>query len=970
MKLISYLFSLNCLIAFSSFSPFSFSADKLSLNGVFGSHMVMQRNTPITFSGKAPANSEIALVLIQQTTGSAPNTNANQQLYTTNTNKEGNWSLKINPHQAGGPFLVTIDASSSNSNQQADQFSTIKLEDVYFGDVWLASGQSNMEWKLKGDVDNWREEVADSDYPMIRYFEVPNRYAATEQTSIEPTTWQVASSTTTPRFSAVAWFFAKHALQHTNVPIGIIDSTWGGTPAEAWTPLPVLLNEPGYQQQAKAFLDEPERWQSIFDDTRKDEEAQSQVLNSVDNKIVNELSSLNVDDSQWQTSSLPLKEASSDILWAKRDFLLSEAQLKKLNNATKSSPTDQNNALALRIGNYSRHTNVFVNSEPVEQAEGALSREPLIVPISLLKAGRNVILIRTANGWSNRVNIGSSNKLQLFDNSDPNLIIDLQHNWKVNNTLEGKLPMPKKYWQSSGTLYNAMIKPIEHYPLKGVIWYQGESNTNRANEYQSLFMSMIQSWRGAWQQPTLPFIFAQLASMNAQQNEPMQSNWATLREAQRLSLALPNTAMAVLIDAGEADDIHPKNKQIVGKRLWLGAKAIAYNQDVVYSGPLGTGFSVNGQNLTLNFEHSYNGLIKKGGLMKKGDKIIGFELAGADNIFFNADAEISKQNGADVVVVHAQQVANPLSIRYAWADNSPANLYNTEGLPAVPFQLGKIAEPITPKLTKVLIVDGQNNHDVWPQTTSMMKQQLENTGQFSVDIYRTQFTFKGADLLINFGLQDGKTYSDGEPKTDPSFNPNFNQYDVVISNFGWRTAPWPQSTKAAFEQYVHSGGGFVSVHAANNAFPNWPAYNEMIGLGGWGDRDQSNGPYVYFDEGCQQTSDNSQGKAGGHAPAHEFEITNCAPHHPIMQGLPRSWMHTKDELYNKLRGPALNMTTVATAYDNPENGGTGRYEPVVMAIEYGQGRVFHTTLGHSPSVFDSVEFQTLLRNGVRWAAGR
>lgn len=270
---------------------------------------------------------------------------------------------------------------------------------------------------------------------------------------------------------------------------------------------------------------------------------------------------------------------------------------------------------------------------------------------------------------------------------------------------------------------------------------------------------------------------------------------------------------------------------------------------------------------------------------------------------------------------------------------------------------------------KVLIIDGQNNHKVWPKSTHLMKRALEQSGRFEVDVYRTLLTWKGGELLKEFPLNDGKVYQDlPQPKTDPEFNPNFSKYDVVISNFGWKAASWPNATKLAFEKYVASGGGFVTVHAANNSFPNWKAYNEMIGLGGWGNRDESDGPYIYFDNAGKKIIDKQKGKAGGHGKRHEFEVVTRAKLHPIMHNMPTVWLQNEDELYNRLRGPAKNMTVLATAFDDKKFNGFGRHEPVLMAITYKKGRIFHTTLGHAEPAFNNANFVLSLLNGTEWAA--
>jgi type 1 glutamine amidotransferase len=270
---------------------------------------------------------------------------------------------------------------------------------------------------------------------------------------------------------------------------------------------------------------------------------------------------------------------------------------------------------------------------------------------------------------------------------------------------------------------------------------------------------------------------------------------------------------------------------------------------------------------------------------------------------------------------------------------------------------------------KVLIIDGQNNHLVWPKSTIMMKQYLEETGLFSVDIDRTYYTwraFREEEYLSLAGV--GPTVDLEDPKTDPDFLPKFKKYDVVISNFGNNAADWPEETQKALEEYLEDGGGFVSVHAADNSFPKWLEYNKMIGLGGWKGRNEKNGPYVYYTNEGELVRDHSTGGAGKHGPKHLFPITVRVPDHPITKGMPKVWLTAKDECYAMLRGPAENMTILATGKDQTDEAPTDRHEPILMVIGYGKGRVFHTTLGHDDYSIEGVGFIVSLTRGVEWAA--
>jgi uncharacterized protein len=244
---------------------------------------------------------------------------------------------------------------------------------------------------------------------------------------------------------------------------------------------------------------------------------------------------------------------------------------------------------------------------------------------------------------------------------------------------------------------------------------------------------------------------------------------------------------------------------------------------------------------------------------------------------------------------------------------------------------------------QALIVDGQNNHAVWPKTTQMMKKYLEETGLFAVEVATT-----------------------APQGTDPDFRPEFSQYDVVVSNYNG--ADWPKETQDAFVDYLKNGGGLVIVHAANNAFGNWEEYNRIIGLGGWGGRDENSGPYVYLSENGQVVRDKSQGRGGNHGPQHAFSVVVRDTDHPVTKGMPREWMHAKDELYDKLRGPAANMQILATAYADPAQGGTGRHEPMIFTVSYGKGRVFHTPMGHAEYSMECTGFIATLQRGTEWAA--
>lgn len=271
------------------------------------------------------------------------------------------------------------------------------------------------------------------------------------------------------------------------------------------------------------------------------------------------------------------------------------------------------------------------------------------------------------------------------------------------------------------------------------------------------------------------------------------------------------------------------------------------------------------------------------------------------------------------------------------------------------------------KVLKALIVDGQNNHDHWPKITVMMKRYLEETGKFKVDIQRSKYTWQGKEMLEKYPLPElGVTEALPKPKTDSSFRPKFKKYDVVIVNFGWNAAPWTAETQKDFEIYMANGGGLVVIHAANNSFPEWQAYNQMIGIGGWGNRNEKSGPYIYYDQEDHLTRDTTPGPAGSHGAQFEFKITH-REEHPITAGMPKTWLHAKDELYDRLRGPGENMKILGTAFSPKTNRGNDRNEPMLMVLNYGKGRIFHSTMGHADYSVQCVGFISTLQRGTEWA---
>ncbi|NCP63219.1 MAG: sialate O-acetylesterase [Paraglaciecola sp.] len=623
----------------------------LGLANIFSDHMVVQRNKPIVIWGTAIANSQVYVTMASH--------NGATETLATAANDQGAWQITLNARPAGGPYQLKVQAQGANNLHDI-----ILVNDILVGDVWLASGQSNMEWQLGGDTTNWQQEVAASDLPAIRFFKLDKRYSASPQTDIPGRQWHVAGPKTSAQFSAVAWHFAKRYHLQTGIPVAIIDSTWGGTPAEAWTSTEALLSIEGYQTAAKDMQDNAVKWQQKFVENSQLEQQKWQLIGSEQAYQDGKILRADFDDGHWPLVILPnaANHALSDIVWARKHLYLDALPV----------------TASLDIGELNQIGQVFVNGTRVYNESWQDSTQLVSFDAGLLRKGDNIIVIRALNSWDNKVLIGQEKRF--FVQTDEKRH-DLSGLWRVSNQVEAPIPKVSMYNWQPGVLFNGMINPLTAFPIQGVIWYQGENNVGAAALYADLFKGLISDWRKQWQTPNLPFLFVQLASYMQPKSQPTQSAWAELREAQASALTLPNTAMVVALDVGDAEDIHPRDKASVGQRLWLAAQHLVLQQNTPYSGPVLDSYSTEltskGAQMRLSFSHVYQGL------KVKGESLLGFAMAGQDGKFFNAEASII----GNEVVVSSASVAQPKALRYGWADNSPANLYNSADLPAAPFRI-------------------------------------------------------------------------------------------------------------------------------------------------------------------------------------------------------------------------------------------------------------------------------------------
>jgi len=631
---------------------------EIKLPAIIGNNMVIQQESKARIWGWAEQGEIVTVTMAGQ---SAMDT----------TNAKGQWEVQIGPFTAGGPHEMAISGKD-----------TIVLQNVLVGEVWIASGQSNMEWQLQNSA-NGAEEVSNANYPQIRLFTVTRAISLKPQEDVVGQ-WMVCTPDVAGTFSAVAYFFGRELNQALKVPVGLIHSSWGGTTAEAWTSRETLASD----TELNSMLDSLEQaLQNLpaalnkYKELRADWEEKN-ILQDPGNKGL-ELGYASPDcsDKDWQIMNLPC-------LWEPAGLLIDGAVwFRKIVEIPESWAGKD---LKLKLGPIDDFDITYFNGVEI----GHIGSETLncwtvpreyTIPGSLVRGGRNVIAVRAfdQSGDGGFTGLPTDMSLSLSGSES----IPLAGEWlykvelaappiQVNYATAPAMPFGGGNPNTPTVLYNAMIAPLTNYALRGAIWYQGESNVDRSRQYQKLFPMMIRNWRAAWGEGDFPFLYVQLANYMERKSEPGESQWAELREAQFMTLNESETGMAVIIDIGEANNIHPKNKQDVGHRLALWALAKTYNQDIEFSGPLYESFAIKGNKIRVHFSHAEGLCTRDGGMVK------GFSIAGSDGKFIWAKAKIKHNE----ILAWCNSVAHPVAVRYAWADNPEANLYNAAGLPASPFR--------------------------------------------------------------------------------------------------------------------------------------------------------------------------------------------------------------------------------------------------------------------------------------------
>ncbi|WP_018617233.1 sialate O-acetylesterase [Segetibacter koreensis] len=616
--------------------------------------MVLQQGIKVPVWGVAPAMSKVTIRL-------------NCKTIVTKADTTGKWLVKLPVQKIGGPYtMLFINGSDS-----------IALDNVMVGEVWVCSGQSNMEMPIGdwGKINNYQKEIATANFPAIRLMHLKKSASNTPEEEPElydKEKWQKCSPATVSRFSAAAYFFAKNIYTRHHVPIGLIQATYGGTVAEAWVSGSSLKAIPEFAAGVHEIEMHPQR-----DLMQQYNSKLHQWLPEVDSRDSGYQqhrpvwADNNIDVSSWHTMTLPayFDEAGLPefygVVWFRKKIIVGEKE---------------NKGLKINIGSMGDEDITYFNGQEVGRSKLAGQRL-YYVPSKLVKKGENFLTIRLIVYRKYASVYGERERFSITSESGASISLAGEWYYKIGYTNSSLLPPDAPDEPNRPTvLYNAMINPIIPYGIRGVIWYQGEYNVGRALQYKTLFPMLITDWRKHWNQENFPFYFVQLANYNAIDSLPKESSWAELREAQTWALKLTNTAMAVAIDLGEAKDIHPKKKQEVGERLALIARAKIYGEKVVYAGPKYRSHGITGKTIEIQFTNA------AGGLTTQGDTLVrGFSIAGEDHVFHGAKGTIK----GNVVIVSSPEVANPEAVRYAWADNPVCNLYNQYGLPAEPFKIGR-----------------------------------------------------------------------------------------------------------------------------------------------------------------------------------------------------------------------------------------------------------------------------------------
>ncbi|MBQ8424321.1 MAG: 9-O-acetylesterase [Coprobacter sp.] len=626
---------------------------KVVLPSYFSDNMIVQQKTTLTIPGTSTTGNEVVV-----------KASWDKKKYSAHPDDKGNFEINLPTPKAGGPHTLTIDDGEP-----------LTLTNILSGEVWLCSGQSNMEMPVKGwgKVLNYEQELADGNHPHIRLLQVKRviAHAPADDIQVEGNGWQECNSKSLEEFSAVAYFYARYLHEHLHVPVGVINSSWGGTPAEAWTGIATLKQVMGLEQQAAAIEQCEADITKLNTLHRSNMEAWQKAYNAVDAGMEGnkpKWADAEQAGSEWKQMELPGG-------WEYKGLPNFDGAV-WFQKVVDIPPHWEGHELELHLGSIDDEDVTYYNGKEIARGGGYWIHRSYKIPAELVKPGKGIITVRVQDNSGGGGIGGNAHDLSIGIGNDK---IALAGPWKyrVGSALaqQPAVPHAPTSQNYAGNLYNAMIYPLGKFPIKGAIWYQGESNVDRAVAYTPLFQAMINDWRALWGY-SFPFYFVQLANFLDRQEVQPLSTWAHLREAQANALHLENTGMAVAIDIGEAYDIHPKNKQEVGSRLARAALANTYGKGK-YAVATCTDFRVIGKTIELTFDQE---------ITIRGEKAEGLVIAGPDMKFHRADAQIKGNR----IIVSSPEVSIPIAVRYAWADNPPCNLYGDGGLPVAPFRTDKL----------------------------------------------------------------------------------------------------------------------------------------------------------------------------------------------------------------------------------------------------------------------------------------
>ncbi len=615
---------------------------------IFSDNMVLQREVAIPVWGTAKPWEQITVRL-------------DSSEVKTNAKSDGRWMIYLPKHNAGGPYNLIVKGTQNQ----------IIFSNVLIGDVWFASGQSNMEHPMKGwewipnsAVSQSTKEISDSNYPEIRLFSVSKYPCPIEQKDLPTGKWEIAGPESVAGFSSTAWFFGKELYGKLKVPIGIIDCSWGGTPIQTWMS----------REAQKPFTDsvnlltvlpifEQSDWSKKVEQSIEQNRIRRDQISYPAVGLTEKISNPDWDDLSWKSVDL-LSETNrfGNIVWMRKEIIVPEPFVGQ--------------QLKLSLEFLNRQSQVFINGKELGYF---LYPEPvrIEIPEKLIHSGKNILTIRLAQPWGESQILGSPDRF-FISNQDRSFFINIVENWRANDQLESVIPVKESYQSNSAFLFNGMVMPIIPFGIKGFIWYQGESDAGHPLLYAKMFQQLIKDWRKRWKQGDLPFLFIQASNIElSHEFEKKSDSWCLLREAQQKALVLPNTGMVVSVDIGNPYDVHPKNKQTFGHRLVLQALKIAYHQDIIADGPVYKSYEIKNDTIIVKLKDEISLPMKENHL-----NFCGFEIAEKDGAFQEAKALLVNHK----IYVFSPTVKKPVAVRYAWSNNPCISLFNEIELPMAPFR--------------------------------------------------------------------------------------------------------------------------------------------------------------------------------------------------------------------------------------------------------------------------------------------